>query len=139
MPPELELCWATKAYQHAEIHFNLLCALPDTRLLKLTSLDDVIYQRFEEIFNGMELKSMDELQLKSESSKATWRDFCNEFKEKVDDFNFATLLRLDASKGYDATNTCIVPRIQFLTIEIARNRRGLNDTRTLQKYNKKIS
>jgi hypothetical protein len=56
-----------------------------------------------------------------------------------------TLLRLDASKDYDANNTTIgffrhclvdtfieliviVPRIQFFAIEIARNREGLNNS-----------
>ncbi|VDO93063.1 unnamed protein product [Schistosoma margrebowiei] len=68
-----------------------------------------------------------------------WRPFCNEFEKKVEDFNFGTLLRLDASKGYCPENTCIVPRIQFLALEIARNRLGINNTEnssTLQLLNR---
>ncbi|VDN09805.1 unnamed protein product [Dibothriocephalus latus] len=50
-----------------------------------------------------------------------------EFEDVIEDFNQGTLLRLDANKGYDEANTCVVPRIQFLALEIARNRQGLND------------
>uniref|UniRef100_A0A183ASV3 Polysacc_synt_4 domain-containing protein n=1 Tax=Echinostoma caproni TaxID=27848 RepID=A0A183ASV3_9TREM len=66
-------------------------------------------------------------------SMLKWRDFCNKFEDKVDDFNFATLFRLDASKGYNEDNTCIVPRIQFLALEIARNRQGVNKSELLRK------
>ena len=48
------------------------------------------------------------------------------FEHHVEDFNFGTLLRLDCSKGYSETNTTLVPRVQFLAIEVARNRQGLN-------------
>nr|VZI48755.1 unnamed protein product [Spirometra erinaceieuropaei] len=61
------------------------------------------------------------------SIKPLWRPFCMEFEGVIEDFNQGTLLRLDANKGYDEANTCVVPRIQFLAIEIARNRQGLND------------
>ena len=45
---------------------------------------------------------------------------------------------IDASRGYDDANTMIVPRGQFLMVEVARNREGANqpsmlrDVRTLQ-------
>lgn len=37
-------------------------------------------------------------------------------------------MRLDCSKDYSEANTIIVPRVQFLAIELARNREGLNGT-----------
>ena len=46
--------------------------------------------------------------------------------DKVNDFNFATLMRLDASGDYSEANTIVVPRAQFIAIEIARNREGFN-------------
>ena len=44
----------------------------------------------------------------------------------VEEYNFGTLLRLDCKEGYSEANTTLVPRVQFLAIEIARNRQGLN-------------
>ncbi|XP_025026491.1 protein PBDC1, partial [Python bivittatus] len=55
-----------------------------------------------------------------------WRPFCLQFEGAVEDFNFGTLLRLDCRRGYSEENTVLVPRIQFLAIEIARNREGCN-------------
>jgi hypothetical protein len=55
-------------------------------------------------------------------------EFCLEYeKSAVKDFNFGTLLRLRASGDYEPENTVVVSRIQFLAIEIARNREGAND------------
>jgi hypothetical protein len=46
------------------------------------------------------------------------------YEKLLSDFNTGTLLRLDATDraGYDAQNVVVVPRIQFLAVEIARNR-----------------
>lgn len=56
-----------------------------------------------------------------------WREFCEQYKTRVENYNFATLLRLRCDKDYTPQNTTIAPRIQFYAIEIARNREGLND------------
>ena len=70
------------------------------------------------------------------------------YKERVEDYNMATLLRVDATMDYSEENTtlgkhlwlalisgtarwnarsCVlVPRIQFYAIEIARNKEGHN-------------
>ena len=48
------------------------------------------------------------------------------FEYHVEDYNFGTLLRLDCKDGYSEANTTLVPRVQFLAIEVARNRQGLN-------------
>ncbi|XP_035872385.1 protein PBDC1 isoform X2 [Phyllostomus discolor] len=55
-----------------------------------------------------------------------WRPFCLKFDGVIEDFNYGTLLRLDCSQGYTEENTIFAPRIQFLAIEIARNREGHN-------------
>ena len=44
------------------------------------------------------------------------------------DYNFGTLLRLDPKEGYTSENTCFALRVQFLAIEIARNKEGANNT-----------
>lgn len=63
-----------------------------------------------------------------------WRPFCMEFEKEIEDYSFATLVRLDANDEYSEPNTLLVTRIQFFCIEIARNREGNNDKiRTLFK------
>ena len=56
-----------------------------------------------------------------------WRPFCNKFEKEIEDFSFATLVRLKADEDYSESNTILVTRIQFFCIEIARNRQGCND------------
>merc|ERR1719219_3144044 len=58
--------------------------------------------------------------------KSKWRAFCEEFKH-VEDFSFATLIRLNSSQDYEEVNSVIVTKIQFYAIELARNREGHND------------
>lgn len=69
--------------------------------------------------------------IKSPEEKIKWREYCEEYKENrsVGDYNYGTILRLDATQDYSQENSTIVPRIQFYAIEVARNREG---------YNKKI-
>merc|ERR1739846_62939 len=70
------------------------------------------------------LNEMDDL--KSDAMKKRWREFCEAHKH-VEDYSFATLLRLDSSGEYDEKNSVIVTKIQFYAIELARNREGHND------------
>uniref|UniRef100_A0A1I8FG72 Polysacc_synt_4 domain-containing protein n=1 Tax=Macrostomum lignano TaxID=282301 RepID=A0A1I8FG72_9PLAT len=67
-----------------------------------------------------------ESELKSEDSKSAWRQFCQLFEDTVGEYNFGTLLRLDSAGDYSEANTTLVPRIQFLAVEVARNREGFN-------------
>jgi hypothetical protein len=80
------------------------------------------------MFPNLKVDVIDENTLKSEQAKEMWRPFLNEYANRIHDWNFATLLRKDATSpaGYCEANTMIVPRIQFLAIEIARNREGFN-------------
>jgi hypothetical protein len=80
------------------------------------------------MFPNLKVDVIDENTLKSEQAKEMWRPFLNEYANRINDWNFATLLRKDAKSlaGYCEANTMIVPRIQFLAIEIARNREGPN-------------
>ncbi|TGZ58886.1 hypothetical protein CRM22_009383 [Opisthorchis felineus] len=130
--PNIELQWAIRSYEHAETHFRLLCSVSDLAGLRLTRMDDQIYEEFGKVFPDLDVSILSEDQLKSPESKALWRDFCNKFSEELEDYNLATLFRLDASKAYDEHNTCVVPRIQFLALEIARNRRGDNKPEVLR-------
>ncbi|KAJ8286776.1 hypothetical protein GJAV_G00043170 [Gymnothorax javanicus] len=123
--PQLEVIWAMKAYQHAEIYFNLISSV-DPKFLKLTKVDDKIYSAFREAFADLNIQILDPELLKSEDAKGKWRPFCNQFEGAVEDFNYGTLLRLDCQKDYTEENTIFVTRIQFFAVEIARNREGYN-------------
>lgn len=144
--------WAMKAFQHAEVHFNviflsqnyflsifitknlfllfvykfqLLCSV-DPRLLKLTPYDDQIYQTFREDFPTFSVDKVSENDLKNPTAKQKWRTFIEKFN-KLDDYSYGTLMRSDANQDFGPHNSVLVVRVQFWAIEIARNREGLND------------
>ncbi|XP_065146570.1 protein PBDC1 [Paramisgurnus dabryanus] len=123
---QLEVMWAMKAYNHAEIYFNLISAV-DPKFLKLTKSDDQIYTKFREAFPDLSIQVLDPELLKSAEAKEKWRPFCNQFDGIVEDFNYGTLLRIDCQKDYTEENTIFATRIQFYAVEIARNREGYND------------
>ncbi|GAB0099690.1 protein PBDC1 [Sergentomyia squamirostris] len=121
----LELLWAEKAYEHAEVYFNMLCSV-DPRFLNLTPYDDIIYRTFREHFPDFDVSSVNEDVLKSTAEKVKWRAFIEKFN-KLDNFSYGTLLRPRSNEEFSADNSILVVRIQFLAIEIARNREGQND------------
>ncbi|XP_034341763.1 protein PBDC1 isoform X1 [Arvicanthis niloticus] len=123
--PDIEMAWAIRAMQHAEVYYKLISSV-DPQFLKLTKVDDQIYSEFREIFETLRVDVLDPEELKSESAKEKWRPFCLKFEGIVEDYNYGTLLRLDCSQGYTKENTIFAPRIQFFAIEIARNREGYN-------------
>lgn len=87
----------------------------------------MIYNTFRQDFPNLNVAVLSDEDLKDPNEKVRWRNFIEKFN-KVDDFSFGTLLRADASKENSPENTLLVVRIQFLAIEIARNREGLNDS-----------
>ena len=125
--PTLEGLWALKAVEHMQIHFNLICSIAP-KMLRLTPKDDLVYDEFRKVFPDLRVDVISVEQLKTKEAKEQWRPFCNMFQHEVEDFNYATLLRLDSKRDYSDDNTLVVPRIQFLAIEVARNREGHNDS-----------
>ncbi|CAI9733060.1 Hypothetical predicted protein [Octopus vulgaris] len=123
---DIEYQWAMKCHDNADVHYSLISSL-EPAYLHLSAFDEEIYKHFKSSFPDLIIDILNEDELKSESSKKKWREFCEEYKVDVEQYNFGTLLRLDSSKDYNPNNTTIVPRIQFLAIEIARNREGYND------------
>ncbi|XP_071534196.1 protein PBDC1 [Panulirus ornatus] len=123
----MEQLWAMKAMEHSEIYFNLLCAV-DPRLLKLTPKDDLVYSAFRKEFPDFNIGKLEEEELKSSVAKEKWRPFCMSFEKEIEDYSFATLVRIDSQDEYTEANTILVTRIQFFCIEIARNREGFNDS-----------
>ncbi|KAF9928776.1 hypothetical protein FBU30_002096 [Linnemannia zychae] len=133
---EIEKQWAVKAMHHAETYFSLLQAMDGSKL-KLTKIDDEIYEDFLTTFapNVPKVDVLDEEKdFKSPEMKEKWRKFISRYEGgKVVDYNFGSLLRIDASKDYTEDNTMFVTRMQFLTIEIARNKAGLNSVHCKKK------
>uniref|UniRef100_A0A671QH66 Protein PBDC1-like n=1 Tax=Sinocyclocheilus anshuiensis TaxID=1608454 RepID=A0A671QH66_9TELE len=101
---QLEVMWAMKAYNHAEVYYNLISSV-DPKLLKLTKSDEQIYTKFREAFPDLSIEVLDPELLKSADAKEKWRPFCNQFEGVVEDFNYGTLLRLDCQKDYTEVNT----------------------------------
>lgn len=122
---DVEMEWAVKAYHHAETYFNLVSSV-DPKILKLTKCDSDIYTHFRDEFPDVKVDVIDVDAMKSAEGKEKWRTFCEFYKEKVTDYNMGTLLRTDCTKGYSEENSFLVVRIQFLAIEIARNKEGFN-------------
>lgn len=64
--------------------------------------------------------------MKSVAGKEKWRNFIGKFN-KLDDFGYGTLVRIYSDRPFGEDNSILVVRIQFIAIEIARNREGYND------------
>jgi ATP-binding cassette subfamily B (MDR/TAP) protein 1 len=43
--------------------------------------------------------------MKSKAGKERWRTFINAYENKVDDYNFGTMLRANAAEEYDQDGT----------------------------------
>ncbi|KXN83809.1 hypothetical protein AN958_01045 [Leucoagaricus sp. SymC.cos] len=124
---EIEKQFAVRAVEHAQIYWNLIEKILPS-LLKLTKLDDEIFEHTMKTFPELaeppheKLTKLDEDWMKSDDGKKRWREFIEEYKDKVKDYNFGSLIRTDAREEYGETNTIFVTRMQ-----ISRNRLGLND------------
>uniref|UniRef100_H2Z069 Polysaccharide biosynthesis domain-containing protein n=1 Tax=Ciona savignyi TaxID=51511 RepID=H2Z069_CIOSA len=120
----IEVSWAMKASDEAEMHYNLITSV-DPSQLQLSKEDQLIYTQFRKSFPELDIGNLQEADLKSPSAKENWRKFCRKFDGVIDDFNYGTLLRLDPLIEYAESNTVFATRIQFLAVEIARNKEGL--------------
>merc|ERR1712226_268157 len=106
------------------MHMKLM-KFVDPATVKLSKFDDYIYRLYMRYFKNINIEVLKE-DLKTEVAKTRWRPFCEHFKGALTDYNFGTLLRMDCKDDYSGDNCILVTRIQFLAIEIARNRKGLN-------------
>lgn len=126
---DIEKQFAVKAVQQMGTYWNLLSTVPPSKL-KLTQYDDEILEEFYRAFpeyDEAKIAVLNEDELKSKENKERWREYIKNFEEKIEDFNFGTLVRKDVSKEYSEDNTIFVVRIQFYAIELMRNKLGLND------------
>ncbi|KAJ1913326.1 hypothetical protein IWQ60_009260 [Tieghemiomyces parasiticus] len=122
---EIEQQWAVKAMHHAETYYSLLEKYDCTKM-RLTKIDDELYEDFRKTFPHINVELLDEEDFKSPSAKEAWREFINRYENRVRDFNFGSLLRKDYREGYTESNTMFAMRTQFYCVEVARNKLGLN-------------
>lgn len=98
----------------------------EPRSLRLTPYDEQIYQIFRQDFPELKVDVLSDDKLKSPEEKVRWRSFAEKFN-KLEDYSYGTLVRANASEEFSPDNSILVVRIQFLAIEVARNREGCND------------
>ncbi|KIW17629.1 hypothetical protein PV08_04824 [Exophiala spinifera] len=127
---DMEKQFAVKAVQQMTVYWSLLEKIPGSKL-RLTRLDDQILEHFKSEFPEFDpAEEIDEDKMKSKEGKERWRKFAMAYEKgdnKIDDFNFGTMLRKSPKTEYGEKETIFAVRMQFYAIEIARNRAGLND------------
>lgn len=84
-------------------------------------------EQFPEFKFEEPLRHLNEDEMKSPEGKARWRKFIMAYEKTLADYNFGTLIRGDADRGYAEDNAILVTRTQFVALEVARNRTGIND------------
>ena len=86
-------------------YWSILERMPGSKL-RLTKMDDEIYEHFNKEFPDFDLKAtIDEDEMKSKQGKEKWRNFMNQYEKKVDDFNFGTMLRANPTFEYGEKET----------------------------------
>lgn len=128
---DIEKQFSVKAVQQLLVYWKLLRSVKGSKL-RLTKYDNDIYEDFIKTFPEYSTKEalaqdLVEDDLKSAKNKARWRDFTKRWEDKIDDYNFGTMLRVNAAKEYEEDSTIFSFRLQFYCFEIARNKNGLND------------
>jgi len=124
---DIEKQFAVKVVQHMTTYWSILEKVPGSKL-RLTKIDDEINEHFLKEFPDYDLKArINEDEMKSKAGKERWRSFINTYENKIDDYNFGTMLRSSPAEEYSQEETIFAVRMQFYAIEIARNRAGLND------------
>lgn len=101
-----------KAIKHADSFFNLCKAVKPTDLAMRLNKDaaavlDSFKQDFPEFFenDGAKIRKLDEEKdMKSTAAKEKWRKWIKPW-EKMDDYNFGTLLRADSHGEYSEDNS----------------------------------
>lgn len=127
---EMEQQFAVKAVEQMEVYWSILEKMPGSKL-RLTRLDDEIFEHLKKDFPDFDpAAEINEEEMKSKDGKERWRKFCMAYAEgenKVEDYNFGTMLRRSPKFEYGQDEAIFAVRVQFYAIEIARNRAGLND------------
>ena len=122
-------------------YWSILEKVPGSKL-RLTKIDDEIYEHFQKEFPDFDPKAtIIEDDMKSKAGKEQWRNFIMQYENKVDDYNFGTMLRASPAMEYGEKETIFgvfgapkryavvltadhfsitAVRMQFYAVEIAR-------------------
>lgn len=74
--------------------------------LRLTKMDDEIYEHFKQEFPDFDPKeTIDGDKMKSKEGKEKWRNFMMAYEKKIDDYNFGTMLRSNPKFEYGEKET----------------------------------
>merc|ERR1712038_264912 len=97
-----EHLWVLKAIEHAEVYFNLLCAIDPKMLNKLSGsreTDDEIFADFTKSFPDLDVAKFSEDDIKSAKAKAEWREFCGRFQRRPEKEFQANASEVKAATG----------------------------------------
>ena len=88
-----------------ETYWSILEKIPGSKL-RLTKYDDEIYEHFKKDFPEFDAAAtINEDEMKSKQGKERWRKFISEYENKVDDYNFGTMLRANPKAEYGEKET----------------------------------
>jgi hypothetical protein len=107
------------AVEHLMTYWSILEKVKGSQL-RLTKQDDDIYNSFMEAFPDFDPATpLIEDEMKSKAGKEKWRNWMMQW-DKIEDFNFGTMIRTRADAEYDQDTTIFGVRMQFYAVEIAR-------------------
>jgi hypothetical protein len=102
-------------------YWSILEKIPGSKL-RLTKIDDEIYEHFKKEFPDYDPKAtINEDEMKSKAGKERWRNFINQYENKVDDYNFGTLLRSNPAFEYGQDETIFGTTYYCLTLLLERS------------------
>jgi hypothetical protein len=134
--PTIEALGSEECTKYSQRHWRRLMEAADPAALVLSESreeDDKLYKVYAANFGGsfgLDLLNLSHAALHGGGTLETWRSVLTAMEGRSfagQPMNMMTLLRADAHASYDPAETdlILVPRAQFLMIEIARNRQGV--------------
>lgn len=101
----IQILSSIAAVQHMSTYWSLLERIRGSKL-RLTKLDDEIYNHFKSAFPDFDPRTtIDEDKMKSKEGKAKWREFMMAYEKTIDDYNFGTMLRSNPKFEYGEIET----------------------------------
>jgi Polysaccharide biosynthesis len=102
---ELIFTYIHSAVQHMMTYWAILEKARGSKL-RLTKIDDEIFEHFKKDFPDIDVsETIDEDKMKSKEGKERWRKFMEAYSERVDDYNFGTMLRRNPKFEYGEKET----------------------------------
>lgn len=74
--------------------------------LRLTKMDNEILEHFKKDFPDFDIRgTVNEDEMKSKAGKERWRNFMKEYENKIEDYNFGTIIRSNPKFEYGEKET----------------------------------